>query len=141
SSLAKMKAAVPGVFGLAVVPTRNLPVIPAKTVPVGPPSTSTTSDWIAPALLYSVDRSVPLSATHHGLVPPRVRPQALTRCGSVTAAAPGTSETSGVTMYEPSGGVAGKAVATASASVETVASRAIRRTGLRMRHPPSVSSG
>ena len=41
---------------------------------------------------YSVDRSVPLSATHHGVAGPATRPQAFTRCESVA------SVTSGVTV-------------------------------------------
>ena len=40
---------------------------------------------------------VPLSETHHGVVGPETRPQALTISGSVTGATPGWSETSGVT--------------------------------------------
>src|SRR5438445_2118314 len=46
-----------------------------------------------------VETSVPLSATHHGDVADAVRPQALTRCGSVTGAAPATFDTSGWTAY------------------------------------------
>jgi hypothetical protein len=97
-----MKLAGPRVV-LVAVATGKLFAMPAKTAPVGPPSTVTTSGLIASGPLlgvaYSVDRSVPLSATHQGLVVAlRVSPQALTRCGSVSAAAPGTSETSGVTV-------------------------------------------
>src|SRR4029453_14387993 len=71
-----------------------------KTTPVGPLSvpTVTTSDCGVPAPLYSVERLVPLSATHHGLVEEAVSPQALTRFGSRFCAAPGTSETSRVTV-------------------------------------------
>src|SRR5665647_2700585 len=42
---------------------------------------------------YKVERSVPLSDTQRGVVGPWVRPQALTRLGSVTGAIPGTSDT------------------------------------------------
>jgi hypothetical protein len=101
SSLAKTKFAGWRVVGAAVVPTRKFPGIPAKIAPVGPPSTPTTSgliEIVVPLLMYSVDLSVPLSATHHGLVGLRVSPQPLTRFGSVSAAAPGTSETRFVTV-------------------------------------------
>src|SRR5436309_1426670 len=73
---------------------------PLNTVPVGAPATCTTSDWGMPAPSYSVERSVPLSATHHGVVGPAARPHALTRFGSVCAAWPGRSDTSFVTRYE-----------------------------------------
>src|SRR5262245_61649690 len=134
-----MKFDVPKVV-VAVVPTWNWPVIPEKTAPVGPPSTPTTNGLmeIEPLLvMYRVDWSVPLSATHHGLVALRARPQPLTRCGSVTAAAPGTSETSGVTVYEPSGGAAGTGAAAASARLVTAATSTRRRVDLGM-IPPSV---
>src|SRR5262249_9521812 len=142
SSLAKMKAAGWSVVGAAVVPTRKFPAMPANTAPVGPPSTPTTSgtiEMVVPLLEYSVDLSFPLSATHHGLLGLRVSPQALTRFGSVMAAAPGTSETSGVTVYEPSGGAADSGAAAASVRVETAATSARRSSDLRMFSPLSVS--
>src|SRR5438445_588766 len=69
-----------------------------KTAPVGWPGTCTTSDLGVPSAPYSVDRLVPLSATHHGVVGPAVRPQPLTRFGSKCAAAPGTFEASAWTV-------------------------------------------
>ena len=68
--------------------------LPLNTVPVGAPFTLTTSGMVAPVPSYRVETLVPLSATHHGVVGPAARPQALTRFGSTLAAAPGTSETS-----------------------------------------------
>jgi len=48
------------------------------TVPVGPPpGIATLSARLEPSALYSVDKSVPLSATHHGLVGRRLMPQPL----------------------------------------------------------------
>src|SRR5215471_2012416 len=134
-----MKFDVPKVV-VAVVPTWNWPEMPEKTAPDGPPSTPTTSGLIViPPLFvaYSVDWSVPLSATHHGLEALRARPQPLTRCGSVTAAAPWTSETSGVTVYEPPGGAAGTGAAATSARLVTAATSTRRRVDLGM-IPPSV---
>src|SRR5689334_12762469 len=42
---------------------------------------------------YRVETLVPLSATHSGVVGPRARPQAFTRLGSSSCAAPLTLET------------------------------------------------
>src|SRR3989442_3825304 len=70
-----------------------------KTVPVGWIGTCTTSGTIVPSALYSVERSVPLSATHHGVVGPAVRPHALTRVGSRGTGTPGTSRASFFTPY------------------------------------------
>ena len=136
SSLEKMKFAGASA-GLAVVATTKLSGMPAKTAPVGPPSTPTTSGLIPPALVYRVDRSVPLSATHHGLVALRASPQPLTRFGSVAAAAPGTSETSRVTAYVPPGGAAGSCAAATSANEATVAKNVMRRIVPRMTHSSS----
>src|SRR6266511_3587149 len=82
SSLANRNSAGPDAVPLE---TTKLEV-PLKTAPVGPPPTRTSSGIFAPAALYRVDRSVPLSATHQGVVGPAVRPQALTRLGSVVSA-------------------------------------------------------
>src|SRR5207302_5421621 len=65
-----------------------------NTAPVGCTGTLTTSDCGVPSAVYSVDLSVPLSATHHGVVAPAVNPQPLTRFGSVWAAAPATFDVS-----------------------------------------------
>src|SRR5438552_9454808 len=46
-----------------------------------------------------VETFVPLSATHHGDVADAVRPQALTRFGSLGGAAPARFDTSGCTAY------------------------------------------
>ena len=76
-------------------------------MPVGAPGTFTTSGPLGgggngvPVASYSVEVSVPLFATHHGVAGPSETPQALTRFGSVTGAMPGWSETSGVTVYAP----------------------------------------
>src|SRR6266550_1984634 len=70
-----------------------------KTAPVGAPGTLTTSGIAAPVRSYNVERSVPLSATHHGEVGPATSPHALTRLGSRCAAAPGTSDTRSVSPY------------------------------------------
>src|SRR5436305_14122673 len=55
---------------------------PLKTRPVGFPGTWTTSGIGFPSPPYSVDTSVSLSATHHGVFGPAARPHALTRFGS-----------------------------------------------------------
>src|SRR5689334_5045585 len=76
-------------------------VVPLKTAPVGLEGSGspcgagmvTTSDWGSPAALYNVERPVPLSATHHGVVGPAAIPQALTRFGSVWLAVMAPSET------------------------------------------------
>ena len=81
---------------LAPTDTTNAVVLPLNTVPVGaPPSMLTTSDCLMGEVLelYNVERSVALSDTHSGVVGPWVRPQALTRLGSVTGANPATSDT------------------------------------------------
>src|SRR4051794_22337355 len=53
------------------------------TVPVGAPlGIATRSACLVPSALYRVDRSVPLSATHQGLVGRRLRPQPFTRSAS-----------------------------------------------------------
>src|SRR5260370_885235 len=90
SSVAKMKRAGPCVAPLA---TTN-PAPPLKTTPVGAPGTETVSVTLAPVFaLYSVERSVPLSATHHGDVPLATSPQALTRAGSTRSAGTAPSDT------------------------------------------------
>src|SRR3989441_5849643 len=90
SSVAKMKRAGPCAVPLA---TTN-PAPPLKTVPVGALGTDTVSGTLAPVLpLYSVERSVPLSATHHGEVALATSPQALTRAGSTRSAGTAPSET------------------------------------------------
>src|SRR6266540_3608502 len=89
SSLANRNSAGPDAVPLV---TTKL-VVPLKTAPVGPPPTWTSSATFAPAAVYSVDRSVPLSATHQGVVGPAVRPQALTRFGSMVSAGLAPSET------------------------------------------------
>ena len=64
------------------------PVEPLKTVPVGaPPGIETVSGTLATGVAptppeYSVDTSVPLSATQAGVVGPNDSPHALTRLGS-----------------------------------------------------------
>src|SRR3954470_18953614 len=83
------------------------PVPPLNTVPVGAPpgietvnGTFTTGEGpTAPE--YSVETSVPLSATHAGVVGPNDRPQAFTRLRSVSSARPGMSETRLRSVYRP----------------------------------------
>src|SRR4029453_5630451 len=82
SSLANRNSAGPDAVPLE---TTKLGV-PLKTAPVGPPPTSTSRGTFTPAAVSRVGRSVPLSATHQGLVGPAVRPQALTRLGSMVSA-------------------------------------------------------
>src|SRR5204862_1073169 len=89
------------------------PDVPLKTVPVGAPLTLTISGSGWPEPSYSVDVSVPLFATHHGVVGPDTRPHAFFRLGSVVAATPGLSETSLVILYESSLALAGELVAAA----------------------------
>src|SRR5256885_2579042 len=94
SSVEKMNAATPEAVPLDTVkpvPPLNTMPLGVEMVPAGEPAgagTVTTSGVIAPAPLYSVDRPVPLSEIHHGPVALGIRPQALTRLGSVTAATP-----------------------------------------------------
>ena len=82
------------------LPSMAKPSPPLNTVPVGAPcgilTTSGTVVTAWAALLapeYSVETSVPLSATQAGVLGPNDSPQALTRLGSVTSAAPGMSAT------------------------------------------------
>src|SRR4051812_22479421 len=59
-------------------------VVALNTMPVGPPTTGPTlSGTCAPAAVYSVEVSVPLSETHHGVAGPATMPQPLTSRGSV----------------------------------------------------------
>src|SRR4051794_25146682 len=59
-------------------------VVALNTMPVGPPATRPTfSGTCAPAAVYSVDVSVPLSETHHGVAGPATMPQPLTSRASV----------------------------------------------------------
>src|ERR687891_1024433 len=75
-------------------PFTGKPLVELNTVPVGaPPAMSTTSGRIIGMLRrtppeYSVDLSVPLSATHSGVVGPADSPHGLTRLGSVMRATP-----------------------------------------------------
>ena len=112
-ALAPVRAAVPNAgFQPLITPAseenRNgdgLPSIlkpspPLNTVPVGAPCGifTTSGSVVAPlpeavAPEYSVERPVPLSATHAGVFGPNDSPQALTRLGSVSSAWPGTSAT------------------------------------------------
>ena|SRR5438552_65752 len=64
--------------------TKSEPVF--DTAPVGAFGTDTTSGLGAPSAVYSVETSVPLSATHHGDPGKDVSPQALTRFASVWSA-------------------------------------------------------
>ena len=64
-------------------------VLPLYTRPVGPPATSTTNGMMAPVPSYRVETSLSAAFTHHGVVGPAARPQALTRFGSVAFACPG----------------------------------------------------
>src|SRR5919197_4573362 len=86
---------------------RANPAVGLKTAPVGLLWTLTTSgeaggggNGTPSEPRYNVDLLVWLSATHHGLVELEVRPQALTRLGSVFGATPCWSETSGTTVNE-----------------------------------------
>src|SRR2546423_430831 len=74
------------------LPTTKLePVF--ETAPVGAFGTDTTNDLGVPSAPYSVETSVPLSATHHGEPGSDVRPQAFTRWLSVWSAGAKPSET------------------------------------------------
>src|SRR3954453_23033030 len=73
--------------------------LPLKTVPVGEPGTETGSATFAPVPLYRVERLVPLSDAHQGVVGPALKPQPLTSAASVEDAVTPPSETSGLTVY------------------------------------------
>src|SRR6266705_7214714 len=90
SSLAKMNRAGP-----TAGPFRTTKLaLPLKTMPVGPPATATTSARGTPSPPYSLERSVPLLETHHGLVELAVMPQPFTRFGSTrSGASAGSSDT------------------------------------------------
>src|SRR5262245_17006885 len=87
SSVEKMKR--------AGAPATSKLVLLLPTAPVGAFGTWTMSGPDGgggngvPSAAYRVDTSVPLSATHHGLVARAVSPHALTRFGSSTSATPG----------------------------------------------------
>src|SRR5579863_2501128 len=94
SSVEKRKCAV--AVPVAVKPATEFAMVPdGAAVFVCPAGGGivTTSDWIAPVLLYRVESPVPLSAIQNGLVALNEIPQGLTRFVSVTAAIPGRSET------------------------------------------------
>src|SRR5215813_6933609 len=67
------------------------------TMPVGAPATTTSRDCLTPAPLYTVDQSLPLSDTHHGLDPAVAIPHPLTSLPSITGASPGSLDTRIVT--------------------------------------------
>src|SRR5919201_1074410 len=92
-----------------------------------------TSDW--------VDGGGGGTAGLAGVPGPAVRPQALTRFGSVCAATPAWSETSGVTVYEfRSAAVSGETATKAEPSMSASTSKALRRRPKRcapISHAPS----
>src|SRR6516162_5301753 len=83
-SVANMKTAGPECPLPSLITKFELPL---NTMPVGSPATPTTSgvggNWATPMPLYSVETSVPLSATHHGEVALAAIPQEFTRFASV----------------------------------------------------------
>src|SRR5919204_1823928 len=111
SSVANRKSAGP-------LPTTKLgPVL--ETAPVGALGTETTSGRGVPSAVYSVETSVPLSATHHGEPGSDVRPQALTRFASVWSAGRKPSETRLCWTYAfvSAAGVAAARMAAATARI------------------------
>src|SRR4029450_7508996 len=82
------------------------PGVGLKTCPVGaPPGMFTTNGALLMGLPLTkpgemVALSVPLSATHTGVVGPAARPQGLTRSGSVSWARPGRAD-AGVPRWGP----------------------------------------
>src|SRR3954447_14235936 len=111
--------------------TTNAVGEPLKTAPVGAPSgIETVSGTFATAVVptapeYRVDTSVPLSATHAGVVGPNASPHALTRLGSASSAEPGTSETRSRCAYRPRSRLLRSPARAGDASVSpTVAARA-----------------
>src|SRR5437762_7630425 len=70
-----------GATGNAVVGLKTAPVAGEVPLPSGV-RILTTRDWGTPVALYKVERPVPLSATHQGLVLARASPHAFTRLGS-----------------------------------------------------------
>src|SRR5919197_300204 len=126
---------------------RANPAVGLKTAPVGALCTLTTSgeaggggNGTPSEPRYNVDLLVWLSATHHGVVGPEVRPQALTRFGSVFGATPGWSETSGMTLNEVrsaarSGETATIAMPTTKASANSARMRCAARSSPTL--PPS----
>jgi len=102
------------------------PVVVLNTVPVGASPTSTTSGTIAPAPLYSVERPVPLSATHQGDVELAVNPQALTRFASLIVPPTPVSDTSGwtVKLPAPAAPAAVAETSTSAIAATTMADRA-----------------
>src|SRR5919197_4626515 len=116
SSVANRKSAGP-------LPTTKLgPVL--ATAPVGAFGTETTSGLGVPSAVYSVETSVPLSATHHGEPGSDVRPHAFTRFASTWSAAIEPSETRLCWTYAfcSAAGVA----AASTAAMKTSAATAIR---------------
>src|SRR5262245_15650906 len=90
---------------------RNSEVLPLKTIPVGVEVVPaglpagggifTSSPSLAPVPSYSVEKPVPLSLTHQGLVALAARPQGLTSFGSITGAETAPSETRLVCVKRP----------------------------------------
>src|ERR1041385_3466867 len=75
-------------------PETTTPGLLLNTTPVGAPGTVTMSETLAPVLpLYSVERPLPLSATHQGEVALETRPQALTSAVSTRSADTAPSDT------------------------------------------------
>ena len=97
SSVTKInRAGLPEVTSKSELPLKTAPVGAAGLLPPEGGGMVTTKGTIWPVPLYSVETPVPLSATHHGLVELRARPQGFTRLGSVVAASFGISETRSV---------------------------------------------
>src|SRR5213594_466289 len=130
-SVAKMNRA-PALLG----PTRKLVAAPLNTIPVGAPSTETLRLRLTPVALYSVEKSAPLSETHHGVAGPATRPHPFTRRASTVV--PGTPlfETSAVTVYVPETadtGVANNASAANANATTPIPRRRIKRETVLMR--------
>src|SRR5216117_2871185 len=116
-------------------PTRKLAESPLNTIPVGAPSTLTLRFRLTPLARYSVEKSAPLSETHHGVAGPATRPQAFTNRSSVVV--PGTPlfVTRAVTVYVP-----GTATAEAGMANNASAARANTTTPIPRRRTKAETS-
>src|SRR5262249_11979400 len=70
-----------------------------KTDPVGADGIETTSETMLPLPLYKVATSAPSSDSQNGLAGANAIPHGFTKCGSITAATPGRSESRLVWRY------------------------------------------
>src|SRR5437899_11662594 len=85
--------------GVVPVPTGKFVELGLKTIPVGAPATLKLRFTFVPSARYNLEKSAPLSETHHGVPCPETSPHALTRRASTPGPGGPRFDTSGVITY------------------------------------------